>query len=64
MLNRIIYAELQCFKPFIRSKTIAILNFGQTNELFFKIELTTNYSLVNHKYKHLTVCKQITDVRL
>ena len=28
-----------------------------------KIELPTNYSLTNHVYNHLTVCKQMTDVK-
>ena len=43
-------------------QTIGILNCVQTN--FWKMELSTNYSLKNHMNNDVTVCKQMTGVRL
>ena len=61
-------------KLLILNRTISVRNHLCANKLaithlkiavtHLKIELPTNYSITNHMYNHLTVCKQMSDVKL
>ena len=48
-------------RPFNCLETIAILACKQINSNSFKDKILTNYSLTNHMYIHLNVCKQMFD---